>query len=618
MTSRDEETANWIAKRRKRNAQRATTVPTGADRLAHQPGGPVTETMERIAAFFGADSSLPVVELADINNERVMLTFGAAGMTLSTPFVREDDDQIPAWSITHEDAKDLPPASGHGWQLESLAPIGTTEDKSLLLVNVAVVGIMGIAGSSDYVRGMMIGQVIEQATLTWTREHHIWLVGFGEVSQKLIAFLAHYHDERSFHAVNSLTEITSEDLAEGTATLYVAGADADTQIQFAAIRNDRVGLVADKSITDDFFLSEDDDDTAILYPADLAIFPSVITEDHEIYHAIELSWDRNEREAAEAVADIDPSDFLTQIEKPQTDLPQEAGSDADGEDFTITDEDLQVFLTGAAAEHGETAASRVREQPGEGAEDTATEAKEHQEPGEDLGDLGEATGTAEQPAPEPQPGGATEIEHEPTTAEPDAPCAPEAADEARLAERPEKVVGGDEVAYDLQLMGELQTSSRANELTGQAAEAVAFVVLSSRVSGGAAVDAADVSAAMWPEDATEGNTSRVRRARLAKKLNTGTVELVSTTSGWHVADLNTDVDAAIAVLGDRDTDASAKTVTCQRIHPPLEDAGTWAQQHRKTLTDQLSTGLGAVIEEALETEDFELAKAATEAKKRLS
>lgn len=618
MTSRDEETANWIAKRRKSDARRATNVPSSADRLAHQSAGPVAETMERITAYFGTDSSLPVVELADINNERVMLTFGESGMTLPSPFVSEGDDQMPAWSITHEDATDLPSASGHAWQMESLAPIGTTEDKSLLLVNVAVVGIMGIAGTSDYVRGMMIGQVIEQATLPWTREHHIWLVGFGEVSQKLIAFLARYHDERSFHAVDSLTEISREDLAEGTATLYLLGADSDTQIQFAAIRNDRVGLVADKSISDDFFLSEDDDDTAILYPADLAVFPSIITENHDIYRAMELSWDRNEREAAEAAADIDPSDFLTQLEAPQTEAQMETEGETDDPDFTITDEDLQAFLSGAAAEHGENAASRVREHPGADEADTDTgpdaqvgETHEGRETTENLADLGRTMDTAEQPAVEPQPVVVT-------ASKTDAPITDTATDDEQHTEIPETDPEEGEVAYDLQLMGELRTSSRSNDLQGQTAEAVAFVVLSSRASGGGPVDAAAISAAMWPDDATEGNTSRVRRARLAKKVNTGAVELVSTANGWTVADLSTDVDAAMAVLSDRDADASAKTLACQRINAPLEDAGPWAQEHRKNLTGQLSTGLGAVIDAALETEDFVLAKAAAAAKKRLS
>lgn len=342
MSSREEQIDDWINREHQRQERRKRVIPSSTDRLVDNTSvGEAVETMEKIAVFLGGYPDAPRIGVAQIGMEEVTFQFEEK-MDLPGPFEEQvSDNGTQVWTLTHADAEDLPSYGHWAPQCEGLTALGNSIVGAKILLNITTFRTFSILGTEEFMQAVMVGQVMEQATALWSRGHHIWLVGYGELAEKLIVFLRSHHDEELFHTADSLNDLDPELLEEERATLYVMGADADALVRFKSFQNPDVGMViADIATSEAMSLNEEDDGVAAIDPMNLKIIPNAIYPSHEYFQAMEAIFAHDQQTAAAAAAaveNLDPSDFLDD----GAGVPDE---DLEAESEGITDEDLHSWL----------------------------------------------------------------------------------------------------------------------------------------------------------------------------------------------------------------------------------------------------------------------------------
>jgi hypothetical protein len=551
----------WMDREDARSARKARIVPSSTDQITEDRPDSGLSAMDAIARWLADQPHLPVVELAAISRDAITLGLQDEAR-LPEPFVAvsadEDAGLCDTWRISIPEALDLPGGEDYGYQTTALTALGNKVDGSRILLNVSRWQIFGIVGTETWARQALVSQVMVQATESWGRDQHLWLVGLGQTAEKLIHFLRRYHPEHHFHAVQELNEITPDMLEGHSATLYVANADEATYLRYKALQTPHVGMLTEGVVTNEaMFMTEADQGAAIVAPMSVSIYPNVAPD---LIEAMDLAWTENLK------------------------LEDQAEAEAQGLDY---DELLR--------------------------ENAAADAPSDHEPAEIDAAFTEIITTAglseldSEPEPEPST--------EPTTA-PEPAAAEECHPKADLPEETEAIDAQPEDTSEtttLHLLGAIRVTGPDGELTGRHAQAVALLHLNNQP-----VPVQTISEALWPGDDTEGHTARTRRSRLLTKIRTIVPGVENQDEGWTTEPLHTDTDHLTHQLTDTPLKDDTTLITaCERIQPALTDAGPWADNHRHTINQQLCTALDALQDRALEGDALAVMKAARAAVKRM-
>jgi hypothetical protein len=594
---REEKIDKWIfeegIKKATRQERRRKIIPSSTDSITHTPVGSGLDAMEKVAFYLGDHPELPIVEMGVINKEIVGLTFGKP-VKLEYPFEFESDQGGNHWNISHQDALSLSTGRTYGWQAAGLTAIGNSPAGDKMLLNTNRWHVMGLAGLDQFISAVMVGQVMEHAAEPWTVEHHIWLVGYRELGPKLVNFLTQYHDESNFHLVETVEQITADDIKGTTATLYVKNSNAASLAAFERIRADSpdtVGMLTDTVVTERaMFISENDDGTAAIVnaaPYSINFFPNIIDENNNLYLAMEMFWDKHlERaeQARQAVESLTIEDFLPTTPEPVADPAPAAPEERTGSTSTstISAADLEAMFNGGTAE-------RDALKPAEPAVTHAeTELVQTQEP---VQETAEPNQTAATPAPE--------VKAEPIPAPTPA----------------ETVVAEPIAAYaPLSLLGEptLHGVNSPGKAWTKPAEAVAYLYFN-----GLTREGVEVARALSPDDEHEGHNARMRRSRITKAIRDTLPETFRVEgTQWIIDPLTTDLDqilTALAANGNREETLRA----CNAIDSPLQGCEAWANEPRAQIIRQLREVLEGVMDRAIDQDQFEIVKAVRQATKKL-
>lgn len=559
--SREEKIDQWIFQEGIKNDRRSRIIPSSTDQITHTPVGTGLDAMEKIAFYFGDRPQLPTVELGQIKEHEITLTFGQA-VELEAPFFQVDDEHLDQWAITHPDALELSTGGVYGHQTMALTAIGNSLAGAKVLLNTSRWQLLGSVGLARFTTSLMVGQVMEQATEPWAQDQHLWLVGYQELGPKLVSFLASYHDESRFHLVESLEQITAKDLTGTSATLYVMGSSPASLEPYERIRSETVGMLTDTVVTElAMFISEDEDGAATVVnagPYGLKIWPNLVGEGDHLYEAMDITWTKRQEEAKaaeEAVEELTVENFMPPTENPE----EEAGA------TSISVADLEALMNQEVVvpDHEQTPVPD---------EEPACVEPVAEEP---------APAVAEEEAQDPQPPSDTEAAAAPTT------------------------------GPFLSLLGNPQIHGEGTTAGAKAAEAAAYLQLH-----GLSAEAGEVTAALWPDADAEGHAARTRRTRTAKKIKDTWPGIFHNDTTWQIDPVPTDLEAITAALGP-DGDPQEAVRACQGIEAPLQGCAPWADAHRERITAQLRQVLEEAADQALENDQFELAKAARQASKKL-
>lgn len=563
----DDQLEKWIIQRERESDYRSRIIPASTDRLASTDPGDGEVAMETIAAWLGEHDQLPLVELGRIFPGAITLTFSEEAI-LPEPWVSAAGDPYLAhdqWGITLQDALDLPRSDQYGWQVAGLTGLGTLTDGSRGLVNTCRWEILQIAGTPAWTRNLMLTQVMNQAAEPWSVEHDLWLIGFEETAEKLMSFLAKEHPRHRFHTALSLQELAASDLQGTTATLYVMGADRETELQFQALQTSGIGLVVDSVITDEaMFLTERDGGQAVLGPfrQNLELWPNLSPE---LIEKMEQAWLVTAELAKQKAAETDFNAFLTQQVHEASGDPQEQA------DLGLTDEI----------------------HPSENVVETEVSS----ESADQENELDSVVNTQGQVA----------------TAEPDDLAEDTLAESEGVL--PENTVGENQ-EISLQILGKPTVKTPKGELTGRHAALLTILKLAQDP-----VPPQHISELLWPGDETQGQTARTRRSRLLAKVREHLGDLVEMEDGdWTLQQdvLRSDYDLLLTAINDTPiTKTDTLLRACQKVTRPLEVAETWAEPYRATVTTELSKALSGLKDRAVEAEEFDIAKAVKSALRQL-
>ncbi|MFI7742945.1 hypothetical protein [Kocuria rhizosphaericola] len=540
--SREEKIDQWMSQEGIRTHRRRRIIPSSTDQISHTPVGTGLDAMEKVAFYFGDRPALPVVEMGQIKEHEVTLSFGE-DVHLDEPFYPVSEEYRDHWAIAHTDALALSTGTVYGQQTAALTAIGNSVAGAKVLVNTNRWEVLGSVGLARFTTAIMVGQVMEQATEPWARNQHIWLVGYRELGPKLVGFLTPYHDESRFHLVESIEQITPGELHGTSATIYVMGSGPATIEAYNRLRSQNVGLMTDTVVTEQaMFISEDEDGGATIVnagPNGLKIWPHLVAEGDGLYSAMDITWQKRRQEAesaAEAVENLTVRNFL-----PAGDADKPAGSPS------ISVEELEAML------------------------DRDSVIPEHESNLMENGMSG-----APIPAPEP------------------AIPAPPAHEQAPR--------------FTLALLGRPQIyRADGARASGKPAETVAYLHLN-----GSAADAITTSRALWPDEESEGPAARTRRTRTAKKIKDTMPEIFRSEGEWRIGRLDTDIDWIVATLTGS-SDPQQILDACELVDEPLRACAPWADEHRSRIADELRQILWDVENQALASDQFEIAEAARQA-----
>lgn len=321
----------WMANERAKGERRSKIVPSSTEQITDDGSDPGLAAMDAIARWLAEHPEVPLVELAAISRDNITLGLLEPAQ-LPEPFEVSGDtsESSDTWKITISDALELAGDDDYGYQTTALTAIGNKADGSRILLNVSRWQIFGIVGTEDWARAALVGQIMVQATESWSRDQDLWLVGLGETARKLIHFLSKYHPEHRFHVAESLSEISAEMLEGTSATLYVAGADQSTYLQFKALQNPHVGLLTDDVVTNEaMFMSEGDDGSAVIAPINVSVFPNVAWD---LIEAMDIAWSeylKLEEQAEVETKDLDYDELLSAEEPGDAPVSTQAAADVD-------------------------------------------------------------------------------------------------------------------------------------------------------------------------------------------------------------------------------------------------------------------------------------------------
>lgn len=634
MAGKDEQLEEWIIRDGLKKERRSRIVPASTERLDAEAPGEPEKALEAVAAWLSAEHSLPLVEMANLAPRSLNLSF-AEPTVLPSPWVSQaGDPEEPhdQWGITLQHAMGLPQGDGYGWQMAGLTGIGTLAGGSRGFLNTSRWEALGIAGTPEWTRALMLTQVMNQAVEPWSAEHDIWLIGYGDTAEKLTSFLAPYHPAHRFHIAESLADLKTEDLVDTTATLYVRGASAETETQFRALRTSGVGMVTDEIVSDEaMFLSEREDGLAVLGPMviPLEIYPNISPE---LIEKMERSWQANEELIAQKAAAADFSELLEQSAEPAAPVKSAAEINADFEAL-MSNADVEGFNTEPAPEAPEEEPEPQRlqdaeEEPAEKTDLVSEDVPEvvNEEAEKDGLDATEDSITAD-PEGAPEPDAAEVSDSEPVTAQDEgtedaaeetAPSTDTASDAPNAGNTSSTSSASSPGGADLFLsvFGAPRAVSGVGELKGRPAETLTLLHLA-----GETIPVQQISEAIWPGDETEGHTARTRRSRLLKKLREHVGEAISITDeGWQLKSGHaaTDFDRTLDVITNEPLDRTEIIAeACQRIDTPLTETGEWSQTHRAKITAELLVALEEMKERATEAQAHDIVRTARAATVKL-
>ncbi|MGX5718031.1 hypothetical protein [Arthrobacter sp. MAHUQ-56] len=252
-----------------------------------RPGGVGLAALETISRWLTTRADAPTVSMAWVTPENIHLFF-AENTALAAPWRKGADER--EWIVTPRAALQLPAGTSFAPQMSALTGIGDTPDGCKVFYNLTRLQRVGAHGTSELCNGFIIGMVMEMAGQAWTADHDIWLVGQGELGDKMINFLAPFH--RNMFAADKITDIPAAALAGRSATLFVMGSTADDLLAFDQVAAAGTSLVTDTVLGNEVTLAVEiqTDTTARVLPLDYELFPVLVTPDDEVYLAMDAQW----------------------------------------------------------------------------------------------------------------------------------------------------------------------------------------------------------------------------------------------------------------------------------------------------------------------------------------
>lgn len=598
MSGQDDQLDEWLIRDDLKKERRARIVPPSSERLVAENPGDGESALRSVAAWMDLQRNLPIVELATLSPRTVTVTFSEP-VALPEPWVSQQGKTGKShdqWGITLQHAMELRHGDGYGWQVSGMTGLGTLSDGSRAFINTSRWGILGIAGTAEWTRNLMITQVMNQAAEPWSEGQVIWLVGYGETAEKLIQFLSPYHPHFRFKTADALSHLTPSDLELDSATIYVIGSNSETEAQYLALKAPHVGMITDQIVSDHcMFLTERSEGGAVLGPfnTNLHVFPNISTE---LISAMDRSWEANERLIADESATADFELLLTDTveNSPTTEIDSEQVNAefhslvGQLEDPSENQEFIEATLSQTEVPH---------------TDEEGTEAQ-LEAPNDSVTKLGDGD-QEEEGTPKTSPSADQQAIPEMESAD-DGPAPVESA---------ESFVPSSGIY--LSLLGQIQVVSPKAELKDRSAAALALLWLSEEP-----VTPQMVSELLWPGDETEGHNTRTRRSRLLAKIRecAGTA-IEADAKGWSLdrTQVVTDYDRIAQVIEAEPLVAGNRSIldALKLIEVPLSDADAWARTYQLQIRKKLHALLSDLKDKALEEDAFDIAKAANSATTRL-
>lgn len=563
MSNREDRIESWIRSEEEKAQRRASVVPPSSQQIHGEEPSIGEQALVAISQWMAEHDEAPIVELAVMSTEVVLLTFSEP-VELPEPFYSPDEDSpvlSDSWQIDVYDALALDGGDQLGTQMLGLVGIGNTTAGAQAFINTTRWGVFGIVGSPDWVQRALISQAMVQAAQMWSQDQHIWLVGMGETAQKLIHLMRNYHPEENFHTAETLETLDADEIGEASATIYVANSEPHTYVRFKAMGLPNAGLLTDSVVNQEaMFMSEADDGSVIVAPTDHVLYPNVVDD---ILEMLDVTWEQAQRlddHAIEEAAGADYDAMLKEARRPAT-----------------TDEDVDAAFAEIISHADLSDTDDSEHKPSEGPpSDGADQRQADPESAEQTSELSDA-----------------EVDGD-----------PEAQDESTIRRTLAET-------SHLQVLGSVQLATEAETLQQRNAETVALLQLN-----GGEVTVQDISAAIWPDDEPEGRAARTRRSRLLASIRAAVDVSTETEGCWSMAELPTDLDLILQALGEADTNPDGDTAdACHLIEAPLVGAGPWAEPYRHRMRDQLREAL-TTIEQSPQT-TRRVSQAAASARERV-
>lgn len=252
-----------------------------------RPGGVGLAALESISRWLTTRTDATTVSMAWVTPENIHLFF-ADNTALDAPWRKGADER--EWIITPRAALQLPPGPSFAPQMSALTGIGDTPDGCKVFYNLTRLQRVGAHGLSEHCTGFIIGMVMEMAGQAWTADHDIWLVGQGELGDKMINFLAPFH--RNMFAADKITDVPAAALAGRSATVFVIGSTVDDLLALDRAAAPGTSLVTDSVLGNEVTLAVEihSDTTARVLPLDYELFPVMVTTADEVYQAMDAQW----------------------------------------------------------------------------------------------------------------------------------------------------------------------------------------------------------------------------------------------------------------------------------------------------------------------------------------
>lgn len=252
-----------------------------------RPDGQGLRALEAISRWLSDRPEVPTVSLAWITPEAINVSF-AEETKLGSPWRAGADSA--EWIITADDALRLPAGPSYGRQMRALTGLGDTPDGCKVFYNLSRLTNIGANGTAELCQGFILGMVMEMAGQPWSEDHEIWLIGHGELGDKMINFLAPFH--RKMFAAEKVSDVEHSALEGRSATLFVMGSSTDDLLAFNTISAMGTSMVTDTVLGNEVTLAIDIQSaaTAQVVPLDYRIFPVMVTTEDEVFHAMESQW----------------------------------------------------------------------------------------------------------------------------------------------------------------------------------------------------------------------------------------------------------------------------------------------------------------------------------------
>lgn len=256
-----------------------------------RPGGLGLAAMESISRWLSTRPDVPAVSMAWMTPAAIHFSF-TEETELANPWKPGSDSA--EWFITAREAIQLPAGPNFGRQMRALTSLGDTPDGCKVFYNLSRLERVGANGSAEHCRGFIVGMVMEMAGQTWSEDQDIWLVGHGELGDKMINFLGPFH--RNMYTAKKVSDVSHSALNGRSATLFILGSSADDLLAFDTVAAPGTSMVTDTVLDNEVTLAIDirTETTAQVVPLDYELFPVMVTTTDELYTALETQWTARE------------------------------------------------------------------------------------------------------------------------------------------------------------------------------------------------------------------------------------------------------------------------------------------------------------------------------------